>query len=179
FPKDKLLAEMGVHGYAGTPLKDSAGCAVGLMVVLYRRPIENRELVTSLLQIFAARAAAEFERTRAEKEKNRLEAELRQRLQLENEYLRQELDTEHAFGEIVGRSAAIQQVTRQIELVAPTDATVLILGETGTGKELVARAIHQHSVRRDRPFIKVSCGAIPKDLFESEFFGHVKGAFTG
>jgi transcriptional regulator with GAF, ATPase, and Fis domain len=70
-------------------------------------------------------------------------------------------------------------VLRQIELVAPSDAAVLILGETGTGKELIARAVHQHSIRRDKPLVRVNCTSIPKDLFESEFFGHAKGAFTG
>ena len=83
------------------------------------------------------------------------------------------------FSEIVGSSVALRQVLRQIELVAPSDAAVLILGETGTGKELIARAVHQHSRRRDKPLVRVNCTSIPKDLFESEFFGHAKGAFTG
>ena len=83
------------------------------------------------------------------------------------------------FSEILGSSAALRQVLRQIELVAPSDAAVLILGETGTGKELIARAVHQHSRRRDKPLVRVNCTSIPKDLFESEFFGHAKGAFTG
>ena len=80
---------------------------------------------------------------------------------------------------IIGKSAAIQKTLRQIELVAPTDAAVLITGESGTGKELIARAIHEASRRSDRPLIRVNCAAIPRELFESEFFGHVKGAFTG
>jgi DNA-binding NtrC family response regulator len=83
------------------------------------------------------------------------------------------------FSEIAGSSAALRQVLRQIELVAPSDATVLILGETGTGKELIARAVHQRSRRRDKPLVRVNCTSIPKELFESEFFGHAKGAFTG
>ena len=83
------------------------------------------------------------------------------------------------FSEIVGSSAALRQVLGEIELVAPSDAAVLILGETGTGKELIARAVHQHSRRRDKPLVRVNCTSIPKDLFESEFFGHAKGAFTG
>jgi hydrogenase-4 transcriptional activator len=82
-------------------------------------------------------------------------------------------------GEILGNSDHIRRVLGQIELVAPTDATVLILGETGVGKELVARAIHQHSPRRDQQFVKVNCTAIPRELFESEFFGHLRGAFSG
>ena len=82
-------------------------------------------------------------------------------------------------GEIVGASTSMRKVMEQIQLVAPTDAAVLITGKSGTGKELVARAIHEHSPRSGRPLIKVNCGAVPDTLFESEFFGHVKGAFTG
>jgi DNA-binding NtrC family response regulator len=81
--------------------------------------------------------------------------------------------------EIVGESAALRRVLQEIELVAPSDATVLILGETGTGKELIARAVHQRSRRKDRPLVQVNCTSIPKELFESEFFGHAKGSFTG
>jgi DNA-binding NtrC family response regulator len=84
-----------------------------------------------------------------------------------------------AFGELIGESAALRQITKQIEMVAPTDASVLILGETGTGKELIAREIHRHSRRRDKPLVRVNCACIPKELYESEFFGHAKGAFTG
>jgi transcriptional regulator with GAF, ATPase, and Fis domain len=104
---------------------------------------------------------------------------LKDRLQEENIFLREELDELQAYGDIIGESPALKRVIRQIELVAPTDASVLILGESGTGKELVAREIHRHSNRRDRPMIKVNCATIPKELYESEFFGHVKGAFTG
>ncbi len=104
---------------------------------------------------------------------------LRQRLELENEYLQEEIRSEANHHQIVGRSAPIQKVLRQIELVAPTDASVLITGESGTGKELIARALHDASTRCDRPLIRVNCAAIPRELFESEFFGHVKGAFTG
>ena len=86
---------------------------------------------------------------------------------------------EHNYKEIIGRSHAIHTVIQQIELVSPTDANVLISGESGTGKELIARAIHGSSKRHDRPLIRVNCASIPKNLFESEFFGHVKGAFTG
>ena len=90
-----------------------------------------------------------------------------------------ELRSETSFSDIVGNSPALRQVLQQVELVAPNDATVLILGETGTGKELIARAIHRRSQRRDKPLVRVNCTSIPKELFESEFFGHAKGAFTG
>ena len=86
---------------------------------------------------------------------------------------------EHNFGDIIGGSSAMRKVMQQIELVAPTGAAVLVTGESGTGKELVARAIHDHSPREGRALIKVNCSAVPDSLFESEFFGHVKGAFTG
>jgi transcriptional regulator with GAF, ATPase, and Fis domain len=105
-------------------------------------------------------------------------SQLRERLELENAYLQEEIrgDLHHA---LIGRSAAVQLVIEQVQLVAPTEAAVLITGESGTGKELVARAIHEASQRRDRPLIRVNCAAIPRELFESEFFGHVRGAFTG
>ena len=102
---------------------------------------------------------------------------LKNQLELENEYLKEE--NASAFGSIVGKSPALNNVLNQIDLVAPTDASVLILGESGTGKELVAREIHKRSLRRGRPMIKVNCAAVPEALYESEFFGHVKGAFTG
>jgi hydrogenase-4 transcriptional activator len=103
---------------------------------------------------------------------------LQKRLQAENLFLKQELADTAVYGAIIGESPSIKSVISRIELVAPTGANVLILGESGTGKELVAREIHRHSHLRDRPFIRVNCATIPKDLYESEFFGHVKGAFT-
>jgi DNA-binding NtrC family response regulator len=90
-----------------------------------------------------------------------------------------ELRNETSFSEIVGKSTALRQLLREVDLVAPSDASVLILGETGTGKELIAGAIHQRSRRSDKPLVRVNCTSIPKELFESEFFGHAKGAFTG
>jgi formate hydrogenlyase transcriptional activator len=104
---------------------------------------------------------------------------LKNRLQAENVYLQEEIGTQHNFNEIIGRSPALLDALRRVERVAPTDSTVLILGETGSGKELVARAVHNRSKRNDRPLVKVNCGAIAPGLVESELFGHVKGAFTG
>ncbi|HEX3034241.1 MAG TPA: sigma 54-interacting transcriptional regulator [Thermodesulfobacteriota bacterium] len=105
--------------------------------------------------------------------------QLKDRLQIENIYLQEEIKTEYNFEEIIGQSESLKKVLRKVEQVAPTDATVLIYGETGTGKELIARAIHNLSPRKDRPLVKVNCGAISAGLVESELFGHEKGAFTG
>ncbi|MEL6317118.1 MAG: sigma-54 dependent transcriptional regulator, partial [Pseudomonadota bacterium] len=104
---------------------------------------------------------------------------LKSRLEQENAYLQHELWSQHNHRTIIGESRAIRTILQQIDLVAPTDATVLVTGESGTGKELIARAIHESSGRAGRPLIRVNCAAIPKELFESEFFGHAKGAFTG
>lgn len=105
--------------------------------------------------------------------------ELNEQLEQENVYLRDEIRTEHNFEDIIGNSAALKRVLEQLEIVAPTDSTVLIQGETGTGKELLARALHNLSTREECPFVKLNCAAIPTGLLESELFGHEKGAFTG
>ena len=105
--------------------------------------------------------------------------ELNAQLSREKLYLEDEIRTERGFDEIIGRSASLRRVLRETETVAPTDSTVLIFGETGSGKELVARAIHKLSGRRDHAFVKLNCAAIPTGLLESELFGHEKGAFTG
>jgi transcriptional regulator with GAF, ATPase, and Fis domain len=104
---------------------------------------------------------------------------LRRELELERDYLREEVIETGAFGEILGHSPVLHRVLRQVELVAVTEANVLIQGESGSGKELIARAIHQRSLRAKRPLVKVNCGSIPRELFESEFFGHARGSFTG
>jgi PAS domain S-box-containing protein len=104
---------------------------------------------------------------------------LKERLEEQNAYLQEEIHIEHNFREIVGQSEPISKIIKQIDVVAPTDASVLINGESGTGKELIARAIHQASRRNASPLIRVNCAAIPAELFESEFFGHIRGAFTG
>jgi formate hydrogenlyase transcriptional activator len=106
-------------------------------------------------------------------------AALKARFQAEAVYLQEEIKTEHNFEEIIGTSAPLRQLLRKVEQVAPADSTILIHGETGTGKELLARAVHDRSKRKDRPLVKVNCGSIPAGLVESELFGHEKGAFTG
>jgi formate hydrogenlyase transcriptional activator len=111
------------------------------------------------------------DRVLMEREKARLEAQ--------NTYLIEEIKETHNFEEIVGQSRALAEVIEKVKLVASTDSSVLILGETGTGKELIARAVHSNSERRDRPLVKVNCAALPVGLIESELFGHEKGSFTG
>jgi len=145
--------------YTSTPIMDN-GQLVGAVVVF--RDISERKLAEDELK----RALTEVEA-------------LKHRLEMENAYLQEELSAEHNAHDIVGRSEVIQSLIRRIELVAPTDANVLVTGESGTGKELIARAIHAASDRAERPMIRVNCAAIPADLFESEFFGHIRGAFTG
>ena len=142
-----------------------------------------------ILQSLAAQAAISLENAALYEERRRTEDALRKalseverlknRLEQENLYLQEEIETEHNFGEILGKSTSIKNLHKAIQTVAPTDVNVVIMGETGTGKELVARALHDQSERKDKTLIKVNCASVPKDLFESEFFGHVKGAFTG
>src|SRR5437763_11189848 len=144
--------------------------------------MERDERAIDLVKIFAARAAAELKRQRAETELHaalQQVQELQRKLEAENVYLQEEIRKEHNFEEIVGNSKGLLDVLRKVGTVAPTDSTVLILGETGCGKELIARAIHDLSKRKNRPLVKVNCGAIPTGLVESELFGHMKGAFTG
>ena len=122
------------------------------------------------------------ERYRAERKLRRTLAEnarLREELERERDYLREEVNVAMNFGRIVGTSAALRSMLKRVEAVAETPANVLVQGESGVGKELVAHAIHVRSSRADGPLVKVNCASIPKELFESEFFGHVKGAFTG
>ncbi|MCI0535107.1 MAG: sigma 54-interacting transcriptional regulator [Verrucomicrobiales bacterium] len=127
------------------------------------------------LRVFADHAAVSIANARAFEEIEFLKA----RLEEENTYLREEVTSALGVGDIIGSSPGLRKVMQQIQLVAATEATVLVTGESGTGKELVARAIHDHSPRKDRALIKINCGAVPETLFESEFFGHVKGSFTG
>ncbi len=161
-----------IIGFGGQPLIHH-GEVLGVLGVFTRRRFCPVSLAT--LRVIADHAAAALASAHAFEE---IEA-LRERLSIENEYLRDEIDESQSFGEILGASRAIRKVGQQVEQVASTDATVLVLGESGTGKELVAREIHRRSLRSECPLIRVNCASIPKDLFESEFFGHVRGAFTG
>jgi PAS domain S-box-containing protein len=297
FPKDTLLKQMKVEGYTGTPLRDSQGRTVGLMVALYTRPLPNPGFAEMILQLFSTRTASEIERKRTEEALRQSDArfrvaiknspiavfnqdrdlrytwvynsqlpmpgsdkvgktmselfdpgevariaevrrqvietgvgvrheaqltsngkkryldttiepvfnasgavigltgaamditelretsdalrEAKKKLTEEKLYLEQEINTELGFGEIIGQSKALQSVMEHVSKVASSDATVLLLGETGTGKELVARALHRLSQRANNSFIKMNCAAIPSGLLESELFGNEKGAFTG
>jgi transcriptional regulator with GAF, ATPase, and Fis domain len=161
-----------IVSFAGHPLMHR-GEVLGVLGLFAREA--PGESCFEWLRMIADHLAAAIANARARDE---IES-LKKRLEQENEYLREEVQQSAAFGELIGQAPALQAVTRQIELVAPTNAAVLILGESGTGKEVVAREIHRHSHRADRPLIKVNCAAIPRELYESEFFGHVKGAFTG
>jgi transcriptional regulator with GAF, ATPase, and Fis domain len=143
------------------------------LAVFSRSPINDQ--MFDWLRAFADNAAVAIANARAFEE---IEA-LKSQLELENEYLRHEIRTGHGFGGIVGSSSGLQKVLQQVDLVASTDSGVLVLGESGVGKELIARAIHDHSSRGEHPLVKVNCASIPRELFESEFFGHVQGAFTG
>jgi transcriptional regulator with GAF, ATPase, and Fis domain len=162
----------GIRSFAGEPLT-FRGEVLGVLGIFSRQPFSSLEI--HWLRMFANHAAAAIANSRAFAEIERL----REQVRLENDYLREELKQERSFGDIIGESNALKKVLDQITLVAPTEANVLILGESGTGKELVARAIHERSQRRAGPLIKVNCASIPQELFESEFFGHVRGAFTG
>ncbi len=166
------FAHEGIRTFAAQPLifRDEI---LGVLA-LFDRGLLNAEAF-EWLRMFADYAAVSIANARAFDEINLLRA----RLEEENLYLREEVTAALGMGEFVGESQALQHVLRQVQLVAPTEAAVLVTGESGTGKELVARAIHDRSPRKDRPLIKVNCSAVPEALFESEFFGHVKGAFTG
>lgn len=145
--------------YTSTPVTEH-GILIGA-VVIFRDITERKRIQQKLLN-----AMEEVD-------------SLKRRLEMENAYLLEELNADFNHHQIIGQSAQVQHMVQQIELVGPTNANVLIIGESGTGKELIARAIHEVSERKARPMIRVNCAAIPAELFESEFFGHVKGAFSG
>lgn len=161
-----------IASFVGHPLK-FRGEVLGVLAIFSRAKPGSH--CFEWLRMVADHLAAAIANARALEEID----SLKRRLEQENEYLQQEVLESSALGDLLGHSPALQAVARQIELVAPTDSAVLILGESGTGKEVVAREIHRHSRRSVRPLIKVNCAAIPRELYESEFFGHAKGAFTG
>jgi hypothetical protein len=182
FPKHEDQVTMGIESYLGIPMFRSTGEVIGHIAVMDSRPMEDNWLSLPILKTFAVRGAAELERHRDHERLQQALDEVRKlekRLRAENTYLREEIGGEYNFHEIIGLSAPLMRLLKKVQQVAPTDSTVLILGETGVGKELIARAIHDRSRRRERPLVKVNCGAISAGLAESELFGHVRGAFTG
>jgi len=149
------------------------GQPLGVLAVFRRAEIDDS--CYDWLRTMASAAAVVLANARSFEENE----SLRRRLEEERDYLREEVQATGSFGEILGRSPALERVLHQVEMVAPTGANVLVFGESGTGKELIARAVHQRSLRSHKPLVKVNCGSIPRELFESEFFGHVRGSFTG
>ena len=164
--------EEGLRGFHGQPIIYK-GETLGVLAVFEREPIPDE--ATVWFRMIADHVAVAIANARAFQEIERLKAQL----ELENTFLKEEVLEAQNFGGIVGQSPAIANLVEQIELVAPTDATALISGESGTGKELVAREIHRRSKRKDHPLVRVNCASIPRELYESEFFGHAKGSFTG
>lgn len=162
----------GVRGFGGQPLLFQ-GDVLGVIAVFTRVPFVHEGFFW--LRMIADHVAAAIANARAFEEIERL----RDQLEQERDYLRSEVNITSHFGEIIGDSYALKRTLAQLADVAPTPANVVILGESGVGKEMIARAIHARSARADKPLVKVNCASIPQDLFESEFFGHVKGSFTG
>jgi formate hydrogenlyase transcriptional activator len=151
------------------------GRGIGAITLGSLTALEHSQSDADFLMGLAGQIALAVDNMTAHEETEKLKA----RFEAEAVYLQEEIKTEHNFEEIIGQSPPVREVLRKIEQVAPTDATVLIRGETGTGKELLARAVHDRSKRNNRPLVKVNCGSIPSGLVESELFGHEKGAFTG
>jgi len=165
--RDEGILECGIR-----PI-DFKGDVLGAAVGFAREHIP--ESFTPWGQVFADHVGAAIANARAFDEIQRLKGQL----ELQNTYLQEAVVEAKAFGDLVGQSAALKYIVGQIDVVAPTEASVLILGETGTGKELVAHELHRRSARKDGPLVRVNCASIPRELFESEFFGHVRGSFTG
>jgi formate hydrogenlyase transcriptional activator len=171
---ERLLAEQGVRSICVAPLI-VAGKSIGTLNLASNKADEYSNADGELLQEVANQVALAVENMKAYEEIRSLHV----KLEKENVYLREEIRSEHNFREIVGSSAPLREVLEKAERVAPLDSTVLIYGETGTGKELIARAIHDRSKRKNRPLVKLNCSAISAGLVESELFGHKRGAFTG
>jgi len=176
FPAElvRAMREKGIVSMCCVPLV-TKGRAFGTLNLASRRSDAFSENDADLLNRVAAQVAIAVENALAFKEID----SLKDKLAVEKLYLEEEIRNELNFEEIVGESPAIKRALAQVELAAPANTTVLVLGETGTGKELIARAIHNLSPRRERTFVKVNCAAIPSGLLESELFGHERGAFTG
>ncbi len=171
--RDPFLSE-GIEVMVVTALRTPNG-PLGVMTLGSKRPDHFRRDDLDLLGQIATQISLALDNALAYE---RLNAS-RNQIEEERLYLESEIQAEYNFADIVGKSAALRKVLQQIEIVAPTDSTVLLHGETGTGKELIARAIHSHSSRENRTFVRLNCAAIPSGLVESELFGHEKGAFTG
>ena len=169
----KLLAH-GIRSLCFFPLV-SMGRNLGGLGLSWPTEVSVQNSDEALLNQIAAQFAFSLDTARAYDEI----ARLKEKLSNERLYVESELNAAHPFGEVVGKSHLLRHILRQVEIAAPSDANVLVLGETGTGKELVAQALHRLSARRDEHFMKVNCAAIPTGLLESELFGHEKGAFTG
>ncbi|HEX9638155.1 MAG TPA: sigma 54-interacting transcriptional regulator [Acidobacteriota bacterium] len=170
----EVMQKEGMQSLCAMPLI-SGQRSIGVLFFMATRPRAYEQVRRGLLDQVAGAVAVALDNCLAYEELS----SLRDRLKRENVYLREEIRQEHNFHEIVGSSPALLKVLSEVETVAPTDSTVVILGETGTGKELIARALHDRSRRRQHPLVKVNCAAISAGLVESELFGHVKGAFTG
>jgi formate hydrogenlyase transcriptional activator len=174
YANERRLCAEGIQSKCVVPLIFQGKC-LGALSVVSRKRDQYSDAAAALLQDVANQVTLAIQNMQSYQEINNLKA----RLETENVYLREEILTEHNFEEIVGNSPALLKTLHAVAQVAPTDATVLICGETGTGKELVARAIHSRSGRNGRALVNVNCSAISAGLVESELFGHMKGAFTG
>jgi formate hydrogenlyase transcriptional activator len=170
----RALLEAGIKSFCGVPLM-IASRRIGVLGLASTKSDAFRDFKLQFMQRGSQETASDagnlpdFQNpTNSHRERNG-----------EPKYLKERVRPEDKFEGIIGRSASLREVLDQVKIVAPTDSTVLILGETGTGKELIARAIHNQSSRRDKPFVRVNCAAIPSGLLESELFGHERGAFTG
>jgi formate hydrogenlyase transcriptional activator len=171
---EQRLAQEGIQSYCVVPLV-AMGKSIGTFTLLSEARDRYTQADAELLREVANQIAIAIANMKSYEEIKALKA----RLENENVYLQEEIRTVHNFDEIVGNCPALLSLLRKVDQVAPTDSSVLIYGETGTGKELIARAIHDRSNRKDRPLVKVNCSAMSAGLVESELFGHVKGAFTG
>ncbi|MDR0827680.1 MAG: sigma 54-interacting transcriptional regulator [Desulfovibrio sp.] len=166
------IARENILSFAGQPLI-CRNEILGVLSIFLRESLEIGNL--EMLRMVADHLAYSIANARAFETVNRL----KQQIERENAYLREEINEANLFTGLIGQSESVEHIRKTIQMVGSTDVNVLIYGESGTGKEVIAREIHDHSSRRNRPMIKVNCSAIPQDLFESEFFGHVRGAFTG